>query len=81
MVPLFSGKHSHSSKSSESVQEHVAIVLQQAIAYAKLLQQFITRDLDITRLWPISGYGAYMVGNVFVVSFRIFIATASGLEN
>jgi hypothetical protein len=32
-------------------------------------------------LWPISGYGAYMVGNVFVVSFRIFIAPASGLEN
>jgi hypothetical protein len=68
MVPLLSGTHTQSETSQESVQEHTRIVIQQAMAYVKLLQQFITCDLDITRLWPITGYGAFMIGNVFVVS-------------
>jgi hypothetical protein len=68
MVPLLSGNHTQSASSQESVQGHTKIVIQQAMAYVKLLQQLITRDLDITRLWPISGYGAFMIGNIFVVS-------------
>jgi hypothetical protein len=56
------------------MQEHVDIVFQQAVAYAKLLKQFIAHDLDMTGLWRITGYGAFMAGSVFAVSFRLLMA-------
>jgi hypothetical protein len=66
MVPILSG-HPLQSTSRESTQDHIKIVLQQANEYVKILQQFAKHDLDLTRLWPISGYGAFMVGDVLVV--------------
>ncbi|KAF2685877.1 hypothetical protein K458DRAFT_442200 [Lentithecium fluviatile CBS 122367] len=67
MVPILSGQPTQSAASKESVQKNTELVLQQAVAFAELLHQLIERDLDITRLWPLSGYGAFMVGHVFVV--------------
>jgi hypothetical protein len=68
MVPFLSGNCPRSLTSPESVHGHIKMVVEQAMAVVKLLQQFITRDLDITRLWYIGGYGAFIVGKVFVVS-------------
>ncbi|KAH7092166.1 hypothetical protein FB567DRAFT_516651 [Paraphoma chrysanthemicola] len=67
MVPLLSGHHTQSAMLQESMQAHTSMVIHQAMAYIKLLQQFIARNLDITRLWPITGYGAFTIGIVFVV--------------
>jgi hypothetical protein len=72
MVPLLSGKHQNSTISQESVQRHTEMVVQQATAYVRLLKQFFALDLDITRLWPICGYGAFMVGNVFAVCYTLY---------
>lgn len=67
MVPAFSGYPVESEASRESVLKHVEMVLQQAVSFTKLLQQFVAKDLDMTRLWPFSGYGASVVGSVFLV--------------
>jgi hypothetical protein len=81
MVPFLSGSHSQSSISRDLVSEHVKIVLEQAVAYSKLLQELVTSDLDITRLWPMTGYGAFMVGSVFIVSSWLIIVCDYALNN
>jgi hypothetical protein len=63
------------------VQENVKVVLQKATEYVKILQQFVTRDLDMTGLWSISGYGAFIVGSVFLVIIQFFIANVSQVGN
>lgn len=67
MVPIFSGCTLESPASKESVRENAAMVLEQATRFAELLQQFVGKDLDMTRLWPLSGYGAFVTGSVFMV--------------
>jgi hypothetical protein len=67
IVPILSGCPVESPASRESVRKNVEIVLQQAIAFVELLQQLVAKDLDMTRLWPFSGYTAFMAGSVFVV--------------
>lgn len=39
----------------------------QAISFAGLLRQFITKGFDITRLWPFVGYATFLAGSVFLV--------------
>lgn len=43
------------------------IVFDQALNFAALLQQLIQGNLDITRLWPFSGYAVFLVANIFLV--------------
>jgi hypothetical protein len=66
MVPILSGSM-ESTHSREFVQQHADAALQQAVAYANLLQQIIIHDLDVTRLWPLSGYGAFVAARVLLV--------------
>jgi hypothetical protein len=81
MVPFLCGNHSLYSTTRNSVQENVKVVLQKATEYVKILQQFVTRDLDMIRLWSISGYGAFIVGSVFLVTLQFFIANVSQVGN
>ncbi|OCK82499.1 hypothetical protein K432DRAFT_433461 [Lepidopterella palustris CBS 459.81] len=67
MVPILSVCPAESPASRESVRKNTEMVLQQATGFAELLQQFVAKDLDMTRLWPFSGYGAFVAGSVFVV--------------
>jgi hypothetical protein len=39
-------------------EKKVEMVLQQAIAFVDLLQQLVSKDLDMTRLWRLSWQGA-----------------------
>ncbi|KAL9069590.1 MAG: hypothetical protein Q9157_006102 [Trypethelium eluteriae] len=66
MVPILSGYPIEPPTSRELVQENAEMVLQHAIGFAGILQQFVERGLDMTRLWPFTGYGAFVVGSVFV---------------
>ncbi|KAI9744383.1 MAG: hypothetical protein M1818_001912 [Claussenomyces sp. TS43310] len=75
MVPILSGYPVESPTSRESVQKNAEMVLQQATEFAELLQQFFAKDLDMTRLWPFSGYGAFVVGNVFMVYRSVMQST------
>jgi hypothetical protein len=50
IVPLLSGTTPNSSLSRVPMQEHVKLVLEQAVAYAQLLHEFVARDVDMTRL-------------------------------
>ena len=67
LVPILSGHPVDLPESRESVRKNAEIVLQQAKDFAALLRQFVAKDLDITRLWSFSGYGAFVAGSVFVV--------------
>lgn len=67
MVPIFSACSSESPIPRDAVRKNAEIVLQQATEFVKLLQQFVAKDLDMTRLWPFSGYGAFVAGSVFMV--------------
>ena len=67
MVPLLSGCSVGTPAERDSAQENNGAALQQAVSFVKLLQQVIANDLDITRLWPFIGYGAFVAGSVFVV--------------
>jgi hypothetical protein len=67
MVPILSGRPVESPAAGERVKKKVEMVLQQAIAFVELLQQLVSKDLDMTRLWPFSGYAAFVAGSVFVV--------------
>ena len=69
MVPILSG-FNKSSAPEESVRKNADMALEEAIAFSELLQQFVTNDLDTTRLWPFSAYTAFMAGSVLLV--RIF---------
>ncbi|KAF2500912.1 hypothetical protein BU16DRAFT_185557 [Lophium mytilinum] len=66
MVPVLSDHPVESSTSKESVCKNAEIVFRQAIGFAELLQQFLAQDLDITKLWVVSGWGAFVAGSVFV---------------
>lgn len=67
MVPVLSDCCVESPDSSESVQYNSWMVLQLAIEFSELLQQFIAKDLDITKLWPFAGHVAFVTGNLFLV--------------
>ncbi|KAL9087904.1 MAG: hypothetical protein Q9165_006466 [Trypethelium subeluteriae] len=71
MVPIFSGYPAELPSSRGLVQEHAEMVLRYATGFSRLLQQFVEKNLDMTRLWPFSGYGAYVIGSVFMVYARI----------
>jgi len=43
------------------------MALEYASTFAKLSQLVLEQKLDITRLWPLTGYGAFVVGKVFAV--------------
>ena len=68
MVPVLSGCPVESPSAMEFVRVNASIVLEQALAFEKLLEQLIAHDLDVTRLWHFSGYGAFVTGTVFIVS-------------
>lgn len=68
VVPAISGCVTGSFLSPNSIRKHAETVLQQANALATLLQQFIAESLDVTRLWPLTGYGAFVASNIFMVS-------------
>lgn len=73
MVPLLSGCSVGTPAERDAAQENDGAALQQAVSFVKLLQQVIANDLDITRLWPLIGYGAFVTGSVFVVKlFSMF---------
>lgn len=67
MVPSLSGYPLEATDSGETVQQHTDAALRQASRFAELLQQFATKDSDMTRLWHFTGYGAFVVGSLFVV--------------
>jgi hypothetical protein len=67
MIPILSGRPTQSSVPQRASSDHIKMVLHDADEYVKILQQIVKHNLDITRLWPISGYGSFMVGNVFLV--------------
>ncbi|KAI5868236.1 hypothetical protein GGS23DRAFT_544613 [Durotheca rogersii] len=67
MVPMLSGCAEELLDSRESVRGNLDLALQHACRFAALLQQFVAEDLDITRLWPFIGYGAFVAGSVFMV--------------
>ena len=67
MVPILSDCTMEAPASSGSVRYNSGMVLQLATEFSELLRQFTVKDLDITKLWPFSGYGAFVVGNVFLV--------------
>ncbi|KAH6866264.1 hypothetical protein B0T10DRAFT_611926 [Thelonectria olida] len=67
MVPILSGYPPDPADAGSSVQTHTEAALQQATGFVKLLQQFVAKGLDITRLWHFTGYGAFVVGRIFVV--------------
>jgi hypothetical protein len=56
MVPILSGRPVESPAAEEWVRKNLEMVLQQAIAFVELLQQLVAKDLDMTRLWPFSGF-------------------------
>ena len=43
------------------------IVFDQALSFTALLKQLIEKNLDITRLWPFTGYAVFLVANIFLV--------------
>ena len=43
------------------------MILKYADAFAKLSLLLFEQKLDLTRLWPFTGYGAFVVGNLFAV--------------
>ena len=43
------------------------VVFYQAMSFTGLLQQMLAKNMDITRLWPFTGYAAFFVGHVFLV--------------
>jgi hypothetical protein len=72
MVPTFSGYHVDSATSEDAVQENLVMAVQQAIAFAELLHQFVAKGLDMTRLWPFTGYAAFIAGSVVVVRCSLY---------
>jgi hypothetical protein len=67
MVPMLSGRPNQSLCSPQTSLDHIKMVLQDAGEFVKILQQFEEHDLDLTRLWPMTGYGSFIVVNVLLV--------------
>ena len=67
MVPILGGRPIHSPSLTQSVREHAEIALQQTVELAQHLRQFVKKHLDPTRLWPFTGYAAFVAGSVFMV--------------
>jgi hypothetical protein len=68
MITILSGcQFVDSPASRESVRKNTEMVFQQVAGFAELLKQFVAKDLDMTRLWPFSGYAAFVTGSVIVV--------------
>jgi hypothetical protein len=55
------------SEKGDRAQQCSRMVLEYAAAFMKLLQLLFEQNLDLTRLWPLTGYGAFVVGSVFMV--------------
>ncbi|KAI9703034.1 MAG: hypothetical protein M1820_006025 [Bogoriella megaspora] len=66
MVPILGGRPVHSAALKQSVRENAKMALQQTIELAKQLHQFVKNHLDPTRLWPFTGYAAFVAGSVFM---------------
>ncbi|KAF2814558.1 uncharacterized protein BDZ99DRAFT_515346 [Mytilinidion resinicola] len=79
MVPILSRRPVESSVLRELVRKSADLVLQQAIKFAELLQLFVAQNLDMTRLSPISGYGAFVAGSVFL-AFKSMMLSARPLD-
>ena len=58
---------SESLKTNGLAQRCSRMILKYAGAFAKLSLLLFEQKLDLTRLWPFTGYGAFVVGNVFAV--------------
>ncbi|KAF1975360.1 hypothetical protein BU23DRAFT_597899 [Bimuria novae-zelandiae CBS 107.79] len=57
------------------------VVYAQAVAFTELLKQFIAKNLDITRLWPFTGYAAFMVGHVFLNMYTAMLQPPDESKN
>ncbi|KAI9697732.1 MAG: hypothetical protein M1820_007719 [Bogoriella megaspora] len=71
MIPILSGCAAESPSSKELVRESAEYVLQQATHIALLLQNCVDHNLDMTKLWPLSGYGAFVSATVFLIYSNI----------
>lgn len=54
------------------------VVHAQAMGLVALLKQVIDAGLDITRLWPFTGFAAFMTGHIILVSLRVHGDTRVG---
>jgi hypothetical protein len=43
------------------------VVLEQSLKFTELLQQLLANGLDVTRLWHVTGYVAFIAARVFLV--------------
>jgi hypothetical protein len=43
------------------------VVLDQSLKFTELLQQLLANGLDVTKLWHVTGYAAFIVARVFLV--------------